>query len=129
MESMEKTVQRIIEDYPRMLQEESQFAQHLEQRENPDMRDALTILWIKINTVESWFTLLEPNERFVFRQILVGDQQENSAQRAAALMWMWQILEEGQTPWKLRERALEKIVQFAEQHKETIYTIFASECK
>lgn len=124
METIDALVRRVIEDYPRFVQEESQFERHLSQRENPDMRDALTVLWMRIHTVESWFALLEADERFVLRQMLTGDQQESAAQRAAALMWVWQTCKEGKTPWQIRERTLAKIIRFAEMHKEVILAIF-----
>lgn len=41
---MKAFVQKVIEDYPRYLQEEATFERHLETRENSDMRDALTML-------------------------------------------------------------------------------------
>ena len=52
---MKALVQKVIENYPRYLQEEGLFEYHLEMRENSDMRDALTELKIKISVVESWF--------------------------------------------------------------------------
>lgn len=84
---MKAFVQKVIEDYPRYLQEEATFERHLETRENSDMRDALTMLKIRLGIVESWFALLDADERFAFRQTLQTDLNDTPARRAAAMMW------------------------------------------
>ena len=81
---MKAFVQKVIEDYPRYLQEEATFERHLETRENSDMRDALTMLKIRLGIVESWFALLDADERFAFRQTLQTDLNDTPARRAAA---------------------------------------------
>lgn len=127
MDSMNEKIQKIIDQYPRMIEEEAKFEKHLAQRENADMRDALTAVGMQINVVESWFSLLDVNERFVLRQMLTGEQQETpAAQRAAARMWLWQTLRAGQTPWQIRASAVDKIACFANAHEEAILAVFAT---
>ena len=89
---MKAFVQKVIEDYPRYLQEEATFERHLETRENSDMRDALTMLKIRLGIVESWFALLDADERFAFRQTLQTDLNDTPARRAAAMMWIWRLI-------------------------------------
>lgn len=121
---MEAFIQKIIVDYPRYIREEALFERHLEARENRDMRYALTMLKIKIGVVESWFTLLDADERLAFRQTLQADQNEPAAIRSAAIVWMRRLSKEAQTPWQIRERAIAKIAAFASSHKETMHAIF-----
>ena len=86
-------------------------------RENRDMRDALTELKIKIGTVESWFALLDTDERIAFRQALQG-------YASAAMEWMWRISKDGLTPWQLREQAVAKIAAFVDAHQAVMRAIF-----
>ena len=119
---MKDFVQKIIEEYSRYLDEEARFERHLEMRENRDMRDALTELKIKIGTVESWFALLNADERVAFRQVLQGCA--SAAMQAAAMEWMWRISKEGRTPWQLREQAIAKIAAFVDTHHTVMCAIF-----
>ena len=76
---MKAFVQKVLENYPRLLREKALFERHLEMRENQEMRDALVMLKIKLGVVESWFALLNVDERFAFRQALLFDQKSTSA--------------------------------------------------
>lgn len=123
---MKALVQKVIENYPRYLQEEGLFEYHLKMRENSDMRDALTELKIKISVVESWFALLnDVDERFALRQALQPERNDTPAHRAAATMWMWRLIKTGETPLVIREQAIEKIVAFASDHREMMRTMFS----
>lgn len=124
---MKAFVQKVIEDYPRYLQEEAIFERHLEMRENSDMRDALIMLKIRLGIVESWFTLLDADERFAFRQALQTDLNDTPARRAAAMMWIWRLIKAGETPWVLREQAMEKIAAFASANKEMMEAAFGGD--
>ena len=43
---MKAFVQKVLENYPRLLREKALFERHLEMRENQEMRDALVMLKI-----------------------------------------------------------------------------------
>ena len=119
---MKDFIQKVIEEYSRYLDEEARFERHLEMRENRDMRDALTELKIKIGTVESWFVLLDVDERIAFRQAL--QSCTSPAMQSTAMEWMWRISKEGRTPWQLREQAIAKIAAFVDAHQAVTYAIF-----
>lgn len=123
--SMQAFVIRVIEKYPRYLQEEAIFERRLEIRENRDMRDALTMLRIKLRLVESWFALLDADECFALRLVLRPDLNDVPAFRAATTMWLWQLIKEGKASWILRERAIEKITAFALDHRDIMMAAFA----
>lgn len=109
---MKEFIQRIIDIYPLYTKRIALFERHLEARENRDMRDALTMLKIKIGLVDSLITLLEPDERFVFRQILQNSGDVSPAQQAAAIRWMWSFSQRDETFWALYERAMMRIANF-----------------
>lgn len=124
---MKAFVQKVLENYPRLLREKALFERHLEMRENQEMRDALVMLKIKLGVVESWFSLLNVDERFAFRQALLFDQKSTSAYYEAALKWGWRLVKEGKSPWVLHEQALEKVASFSEKHKKAMEAIFDDE--
>ena len=124
---MKAFVQKVLENYPRLLREKALFERHLEMRENQEMRDALVMLKIKLGVVESWFALLNVDERFAFRQALLFDQKSTSAYYEAALKWGWRLVKEGKSPWVLHEQALEKAASFSEKHKKAMEAIFDDE--
>ena len=120
---MEAFIEKIIENYPRYLREEERFEYHLEARENPDMRDALTALRIRLGIIESWFVLLDMDERFALRLILTVN--ETAERRAAAMMWTCQLFKENQTPVQVRKRAIHKISAFASMHRKLMQAAFS----
>lgn len=122
---MKEFIQNIIDVYPIYIKKIALYERHLETRQNNDMLDELAILQLKVNTIESWFVLLTPDERFAFRQTLNNHQDVPPAQRAAAILWTWSMSQAGETLWSLHERALNKIVTFARFHKDVIYSIFS----
>lgn len=119
---MEALVERIVKKYPRFLQEEAIFERHLEKRENSDMRGALTLVRIKLGMIESWFSLLDTDERFALRQMLTPNS--GAAMQAAAMIWSWQLCQEGQTPAQVRARAIGKIASFAWTHRKLMRMVF-----
>ena len=124
---MNAFVQKVLEKYPSFLREKAQFERHLEMRENKEMRDALAMLKIKLGVVESWFILLNVDERFALRQALQFDQRNASAHCVAAMKWSWRLVKEGKSPWVLHEQALEKVASFSEKHKKAMEAIFDDE--
>lgn len=124
---MKAFVQKVLEKYPSFLREKAQFERHLEMRENKEMRDDLVMLKIKLGVVESWFILLNVDERFALRQALQFDQRNASAHCVAAMKWSWRLAKEGKSTWILHEQALEKIASFSGKHKKVMETIFDDE--
>lgn len=122
---MKEFIQNIVDLYPIYMRKIALYERHLQMRHNSDMLDELAMLQLKVNTIESWFVLLTPDERFAFRQILNNHQDVPPAQRAAAILWSWSMSQAGETLWSLHEHAFEKIVAFAQAHTEVVYSIFS----
>lgn len=121
---MKEFIQNIIDLYPIYIKKIALYERHLETRHNSDMLDELAMLQLKVNTIESWFSLLNPDERFAFRQILNNHQDVPPAQRAAAILWTWNMSQAGETLWSLHENAMKKIVAFASIHEDIFHAIF-----
>lgn len=45
----------------------------LDRRENKEAREALAIIEVKVDAIQSWFTLLNANERFVIEKHLIDE--------------------------------------------------------
>jgi len=121
--AMDEFVQRVIMEYTNYLHDKAMYEKHLEMRENYDMREALTVIEIRIGIVECLFGLLDSQEKFAFRQALQGTQNETAAMQSAAIMWMWRLSIDGRTPWQSREHAVAKIVVFTSEHMEMMRAI------
>lgn len=122
--SMKSLIIKMIDEYPRCLYEKALFQRHLDARENRDMRHSLMELETKIAIIESWFALLDADEKFAIRQTLNGTSKETAAMQAAAIRWMWAGSHDGETPWQIRERAIAKIVASAQENEDTLHTVF-----
>lgn len=97
---------------------------HLERRENADMRDALAMVKMQIGAIESWFALLDTEERVIFRQVLLGDCDAATSNRIAATKWMQGLAIAGRSVWQIRENAIEKVVRFADMHTNIFFALF-----
>ena len=121
---MEYIVLNIIDKYPSLLAKEMVLERHLTARENMDLRDALTVVKMQLNAIESWFVLLSVEERVVFRQVLLGNHDAGDANRIAATRWLERIVRAGQSPWKLKESAIRKISDSSGAHRKLMDAIF-----
>lgn len=122
---MKEFIPNIIDLYPTYIRKIALYERNLEMRHNSDMMDALAMLQLKVNTIESWFVLLTPDERVAFRQTLNNHQDIPPAQRAAAILWSWRMSQAGETLWSLHENALKKIIRFASTHEEVFCSVFS----
>ena len=121
---MEQWVQKAINSYSLLREKEAMFERHLERRENADMRDALAMVKMQIGAIESWFALLDTEERVIFRQVLLGDCDAATSNRIAATKWMQGLAIAGRSVWQIRENAIEKVVRFADMHTNIFFAVF-----
>ena len=121
---MKEFVQRIIMEYTNYLHDKEMYERHLEMRENYDMREALTVIEIRIGIVECLFGLLDSQEKSAFRQALQGTQNETAAMQSAAITWMWRLTMDERTPWLAREQAVQEITNFSSRYMDIMLTVF-----
>lgn len=120
---MEQLIRRAIDDYERLRKELAMFERHLEARENAEMREALVLHQIRIGAIESWFTLLDTDEKVALRQAML--EGRDSFNSKASAKWMTGLMKNKLSPWMMREEAIAKIVAFADDHRELLNAIFA----
>lgn len=123
---MEQLIRKVVNSYSTLVKKAAVFERHLEARENADMREALTVIKLQIGAVESWFVLLTVEERVVFRQVLLGNDDSKAANRTAATKWALGLAASGKSPWRIREAAIHKIINFADTHCKLMLALFES---
>lgn len=65
---MEDFVRKILSKYLSFTAEKKMYERWLSMRENPEVREALALVDMKVAMVQSWFTLLNTDERFVIEK-------------------------------------------------------------
>ncbi len=120
---MEQLIRQALNDYSRIKAEIAMFERHLEGRENAEMRGALALREIQMGAIESWFRLLDADEKAALRLSLC--EGKDNERGLVGKKWAQGLLRAGVSPWKVRESAVEKIVQFANTCRELTAAIFA----
>lgn len=121
---MEQLILKVINSYSSLVANEAMFERHLEARENTDMQDALTTVKMQIGAIESWFALLSVEERVIFRQVLLGDDNAVTANRIAATRWAQKHLVIGESLLQIRKTAIQKVISFADMHSKLMLELF-----
>lgn len=70
---MEEFVRKILSKYLSFTAEKKMYERWLSMRENPEVREALALVDMKVAMVQSWFTLLNTDERFVIDKHLIEE--------------------------------------------------------
>lgn len=117
---MKQLVRRAIENFAQLKKEASIIERRLEARENAEMRETLTLRKIQISAIESWFTLLDTDEKAVLRQSLQANT-DDAVNRPSSIKWYHAIITAGISPLRVREKAVLKIISFATAHSEPIH--------
>ncbi len=70
---MEEFVRTILSKYLSFTAEKQMYERWLSMRENPEVREALALVDMKVAMIQSWFTLLSSDERFVIEKHLIEE--------------------------------------------------------
>lgn len=70
---MEEFVREVLSRYTSFVSERQLYERWLDMRENSDVRDALVMTEMKITMIQSWFNLLNADERFVIEKHLLDE--------------------------------------------------------
>lgn len=71
--TMEEFVRKVLSRYTSFVSEKQLYERWLDMRENSDVRDALVMTDMKITMIQSWFNLLNADERFVIEKHLLDE--------------------------------------------------------
>ena len=70
---MEEFVRKVLSRYTSFVSEKQLYERWLDMRENSDVREALVMTDMKITMIQSWFNLLNADERFVIEKHLLDE--------------------------------------------------------
>lgn len=123
---MEELVRKVLSEYMGYVSESKLYERWLEMGENRDVRDALTLLQMKIATVQSWFNLLNSDERFVVEKHLIEELEWPRVAFAFTERWKGEFNRTERTLVHYQAKAMKKIANFCEAHKEVTMALFGA---
>jgi len=121
---MEELIRKVLSQYMSYVSEAELYERWLMSRENPEIRDTLTILQMKITTVQSWFNLLNTDERFVVQKHLIEELEWPRVAFAFTEKWKGEFNRTERTLLHYQATALQKIVDFSTTHNEITIALF-----
>lgn len=122
---MEELVRKALSKYASYKAETELYERWLSARENPEIRDALTLLRIKITVIQSWFVLLNADERFVVEKHLIEELEWPRVAFAFSEQWKSEFSRTERSLVKYQASALKKIAEFSNMHKDIVLPLFS----
>lgn len=121
---MEELVRTVLGKYTGFVAEAELYERWLSARENPEIRNALTLLEMKITAIQSWFNLLNADERFVIQKHLVEELEWPRVAFEFAERWKQEFSRTERSLVHYQAGAIRKIVEFSNSHKDIVFALF-----
>lgn len=122
---MEEFVRKILSKYLSFTAEKQMYERWLSMRENPEVREALALVDMKVAMVQSWFTLLNTDERFVVEKHLIEELEWPRISFSFTELWKGEFTRSERTLVAYQASGLNKIVRFCEDHRSIVMALFA----
>ncbi len=122
---MEEFVRKILSKYLSFTAEKKMYERWLSMRENPEVREALALVDMKVAMVQSWFTLLNTDERFVIDKHLIEELEWPRISFSFSELWKGEFTRSERTLVGYQASGLNKIVRFCEDHRNIVMALFA----
>ena len=121
---MEELVRKVLSHYAEYTAEAELYERWLSCRENPDIRDALAVLQMKITMIHSWFNLLNMDELFVVRKHMIEELEWPRVAFEFSERWKNVFIRSERSLGKFQASALKKITAFCDAHREITLSLF-----
>ena len=121
---MEEFVRKILSKYLSFTAEKKMYERWLSMRENPEVREALALVDMKVAMVQSWFTLLNTDERFVIDKHLIEELEWPRISFSFSELWKGEFTRSERTLVGYQASGLNKIVRFCEDHRSIVMALF-----
>ena len=125
---MEEFVRKILSHYPAFTAEKKMYEHWLAIRENPEAREALIVVDMKVAMIQSWFNLLNADERFVIEKHLIEELEWPRVSFSFTELWKGEFSRTERTLVANQASGLNKIVRFCEDHRSIVMALFADLC-
>ena len=121
---MEELVRNILSNYLRYVSEKEMYERWLQMRENKEVREALTLVDLKVAMIQSWFNLLNSDERFVIEKHLIEELEWPRVAFSFTEKWKGEFSRTERTLISYQASGLQKIVSFVIQHYTMVLSVF-----
>ena len=121
---MEELVRKILSNYLSYVSEKEMYERWLQMRENKEAREALVMVEMKVTMIQSWFNLLNTDERFVIEKHLLEELEWPRVAFTFTEKWKGEFSRTERTLIGYQASGLVKIVAFAERHHKMVLSIF-----
>lgn len=122
---MEALIRKALGEYLRYVSEANLYGQWLEKQENPDIRNTLDVLQMKIAAIDSWLNLLNSDERFVVHKHMIEELEWPRVAFDFAERWKGEFTRTERTLVKYQASAIEKITDFCFANSEITMVLFS----
>lgn len=125
---MDDLVRTILSKYLSFLAEKQMYERWLSMRENAEVRESLVLVAMKVAMIQSWFELLNNDERFVIEKHLIDELEWPRVAFSFTEKWKGEFTRAERTLISYQASGLAKIINFAENHKAMVMTLFGDLC-
>lgn len=122
---MEELVKSALAHYTEYKAEAELYEKWLSCRDNPDIRDALIILQLKLTAIQSWFDLLNADELFVVQKHIIEELEWPRVAFEFSERWKNIFIRSERSLGKFQASAFKKIIAFCNTHKEITLSLFS----
>ena len=121
---MEEFVRKVLSRYTSFVSEKQLYERWLDMRENSDVRDALVMTDMKITMIQSWFNLLNADERFVIEKHLLDELEWLRVAFSFTKKWDGEFTRTERSLVTYQASGLKKIISFVEAHRDMVMALF-----
>ena len=121
---MEELIRSIIGKYNDYQAEAQLYTKWLAQVDDPDMKNYLTLLELKLAAINAWMNLLNVDERFVIQKHLMEEMEWPRVAFEYRDRWNGEFTRTERSLQVYQANALAKITAFAENHREITTRLF-----
>lgn len=121
---MEELVRAVLSHYSEYSAEAELYERWLSNRDNPEIREALAVLQMKLSAIQSWFSLLNADERFVIEKHLIEELEWPRVAFEFSERWKNMFIRSERSLGKFQASALKKIALFCDMHNEITLSLF-----
>lgn len=121
---MEEFVRKVLSKYSSYRAEKELFERWLSNRENKEVREGLALVEMKVAMIQSWFTLLTPDERLIIEKHLVEELEWPRVSYTFSMCWKGEFTRTERTLLKYQATGLKKIIEFVEAHRDMVQMVF-----
>lgn len=121
---MEEFVRKILGKYLSFVSEKEMYVRWLDMRENKEVREQLAVVEMKVAMIQSWFNLLNSDERFVIERHLIDELEWPRVAFSFTERWKGEFSRAERTLIGYQASGLAKITDFVDRHREMVMALF-----